>query len=281
MTYRRIIAACFVLVLAVAACALGQETVKLEMKFKAGDLTRYKMIMDGSASFGGIPNAPQASNLAVRAVAVVRQRVKRVLPNGDAEISSIVESARYTYGNKTVELPTKKMPTTVFVMDKSGMVKSVAGAQKYPGMPLSVEKFSALPTGELALGESWSQGLPFPGGNLMMVGSVISLDEKLGNSKVAVIKQDISADLDMEKALAGLGGNQMVPQGVKGKGKLTATGTTFFSQEKGRVVRTEGVMDAQMEATGPMPSSQTPQGGGDVTAYLLMHISFELYLLPA
>ena len=74
---------------------------------------------------------------------------------------------------KTHELTKKDMATPVTViLGKNGRVKGMTANQKLAGQfkgmgftsPGSLSQFGALPEGDLTVGESWSQNVPFPMG---------------------------------------------------------------------------------------------------------------------
>lgn len=90
------------LLIALGAGGLAQESVKLDLKFNPGEVSRYKMIVDINLSLDASgPSSIQIPNLPMGIVVVMRQRTKRVLPSGDAEINAVVESLKMTMGNKT------------------------------------------------------------------------------------------------------------------------------------------------------------------------------------
>lgn len=288
MAYRRLVLITLALILLASACAIAQETVKLQMKFTPGEVLRYKMLLDGNIAFTATgPNAPQAPNMPMRMVAVVKQKTKRVLPSGDAEVTAVLESMKVSIAGKTHELTKKDMATPItMIMGRNGQVKSMAGSEKLTGQfkgmnfmnPGSMGQFGALPDGDLTVGESWSQSMPFPmgGGSMLLIGKVVSANERLGNTRVAVIRQDISADLDLGAQMTAMMNQKAsLPPGVSAKGQFTGSGTTFLSPEKGRLMRAEGAFQARANMKGP--SNQ----GGPSSMDMDFSISFEMYLLSA
>lgn len=120
------------LLLGAISAAFGQDAVKLELKFTPGELLRYKMV--GSVNVDmqiDMPNAPQMPTIPIQVVGVVRQRTKRVLPNGDAEIAAAVESMKMIMGNEAKEFPVNQIPVITMVISRNGTVKSVQGLEKF------------------------------------------------------------------------------------------------------------------------------------------------------
>lgn len=270
-----------------AVFAVAQETVKLELKFKPGELLRYKMVMNMNISMEGSgPSAHQIPNLPMRMVMLMRQRTKQILPNGSAQVNAVVDSMKLTMGTKTQDIPVNKMPLMTVVISPSGRVQSVTGLEKLTGAangmpfmnPWSMQQYCGLPSNELIVGESWSQSMPFPmGGSVSVIGTLVSASEPLGKSKCAVVKQDIYGDLDFANLAQSFSGQNIpIPSGLKMKGKINGSGTTYFSTEKGQMMRTDGWADLQMVMDVPA-SSQTAQGG---TVSMKMRMDFEVFLLP-
>jgi len=239
-----------------AGQAFGQDTVKLEYKFKQGELLRYKMIMNMTMQMSGIGGEEaEVPAMSAQTVAVTRQRTKKVLPNGDAEVTSAVESMKMTMGDKTQELPVDKMPVVTMVISKNGTVKSIKGLDdKMPtmfgGMDLSaLGQLGGLPEGEVKVGDTWSQDVPFPTGgwSLQVSGELLSTDTKLGKYKVATFKLNIGGDVSSEIPIpassdetSSTGGNMAIT------GTTSGDATVYFSCEKGQIIRTEGTTTAQI-----------------------------------
>ena len=277
------------LLIALGAGGLAQESVKLDLKFNPGEVSRYKMIVDINLSLDASgPSSLQIPNLPMGIVVVMRQRTKRVLPNGDAEINAVVESLKMTMGNKTQQAPVNKIPVMTMVMSPKGEVKSMKGFENFTGAcggmdfvnPWNPGQYGALPSTELLVGESWSQSVPFPmGGNVQVIGMLLSANEMLGKTSCAVIKQDIYGDLSFDKPLPGYNGqNISLPPGLKMKGRINGTGTTYFSTQQGRIIRSEGNADIQMSVGGQV---QGANGGSPASAVMSMRMAYQLYLVPS
>ena len=269
----------------IAAQAFGQDTVKLQYKFTPGELLRYKMTMNANVNMQmSMPEATgsQMPSMPFRVVGVVRQRTKRILPNGDAEIAVAFESMRITMGEKTETMPGDKIPVTTMTISKDGTVKNVSGMEKmggqFAGMPFvspsSLGQYNGLPDKDLTIGESWSQTVPFPtgGGNLQVTGTLVSTNTKLGKYNVATFRQSAGGDIDLGAFMP----TGMQSSGGSSSGNATFIGdaTIYFAPEEGRVIRTEGKAAAQVA----MNFSGGPEGQSGAMA-MTMDMKFDLFLL--
>lgn len=270
-----------------AGGALARDTVKLEYKFKPNELLRYKMVMNMNMTLD-MPGFEQTMlpNTAIQMVAVYRQRTKRVLANGDAEITAAVESIKMTMGGKTESIPADKIPVMTFVMSKNGVVKSMSGLEKmaaqFGGMqfvnPSAMGQYGALPEGELSVGDTWSQEIPFPlgEGKLNVTGKILSTDTKLGKYTVAAIKQNMGGHVAYSMTIPASPGQTAPASGsVNAKGKFLGDAVVYFSQEKGQMIRTDGNLTMQMSMEFTNAPANAPSG-----MEMDMDMDFEMFLLP-
>ena len=274
------------LCLILGAQAFCQDSIKLEYKFVPGELLRYKMVMNATLQLD-VPSTGKSLSIPVAMAAVVRQRTKRVLPDGNAEIAVAFESIRVQMGDQVRELPAKEIPVATLVMSRSGRVKNlniptVDSAQFMGGRMCPVGGFGdyvALPEAVVQVGDSWSQNLPeVPGlGTIRGTGKLISANSKVGKYKAAVVKQSIGGDLNMDMPLAlSAQGGSAVPPGMKVNGAFLGDGTIYFSAERGRLIRTDGRVDMQVNVNVPQIA------GRDIgNAAATMAMTYEMYLLSA
>ena len=270
-----------------ASGALAQETVKIELKFNPGEVLRYKMVINMNMSMeANGPSSFQLPNVPINMVIVMKQRTKRVLPNGDAEVNAVIESMRMAMGDKVQQLPVNKIPVMTMVMSPSGEVKDMKGFEKFTsacgGMdfvnPWNMKQFGMLPSTELLVGESWSQSVPFPmGGSVQVIGRLLSANEMVANTRCALIRQEIYGNLDFDKPIPAYNGQSIsLPPGLKMQGKIKGASETYFSTEKGRMIRTDGNADIRMNMNAPSSS----QGSGG-SMFMNMRMKFQMYLVPS
>ena len=284
----RILVLCAVLG-AVAGQAFGQDAVRLEYKFRPGELLRYKVVMNMKMDMQ--MSAPDASSvqmppMRMQAVGIMRQRTKRVLPNGDAEVASAVESMKMTMGDKTEAMPAKKMPVTTMVISKNGVLKSVQGLDKvynqFGGMqffsPESFGQFAGFPEGELKAGDTWTQDIPFPmgGGSLRVSGKFLSANTKLGSYTVATLEQNAGGDISFDIPVPAPNSEASSTAANMGaKGAFLGDAKVYFSVEKGLMVRTDGKANIQMK----MDFSGGPDGQQGAMN-IGIDVNFQMFLLP-
>jgi len=287
----RIVVLCAVLSV-LAGQAFGQETVRLEYKFKQGELLRYKMVMSATINMQmSMPDGSsgQMPSIPMQMVGVMRQRTRKVLPNGDAEVAYAFESMKVTVGDMTQQSPTEKIPVITMVISKNGVPKSIQGLEKLGGQsgytqfisPETLGQYGALPEGDLKVGDTWSQDVPFPiGGRLQMSGKLLSTDTKLGSYTVATFEQNTGGDINMNipvpmpsNGAPSTGGN------VGANGEFLGDTTVYFSLEEGKMIRTSGRATLQMKvdiAGAAGTGNANAPGGIDMN----MDMNFEMFLLP-
>ena len=95
------------LAIAVAGHAIADDSVRLEYKFTRNELLRYKVVSNMTISMGmDIPGMESMPGGTVQSVAVFRQRTKRILENGDAEIVIAIESMKITIDDQVFHIGT-------------------------------------------------------------------------------------------------------------------------------------------------------------------------------
>jgi hypothetical protein len=271
------------LCLVFCAQAYCQDTVKLQYKFTPGELLRYKIVFDANLQLDA-PSTGKSLTIPIRMSAVYRQRTKRILPDGNAELNVAFESMRMQLGNEARDLPVKQIPVVTMVMAKTGQIQS-AGATVNGIMAnqmLGANGFgqSLLPDAELMVGDSWTQQIPeIPGvGKFQTRGTLVSSNMKLGKYSVAAIKESIGGNLNLDSALAQSfqGTSAQLPPGMKMDGAFLGDGTVYFSAERGQLIRTDGQVDVQVNVNIPEIQGQ-PVGNAAAT----MHMTYEMFLLSA
>lgn len=293
-----------------AVAVHAQESVKLELKYPPGQLFRHKFVANMTMNMQfDMPSLQQQmpsgmlSNIPMQVVGVMRQRGKKLLPNGDAEVNIAIESMRVNAFGQVQDMPTDKIPFMTVVIGKNGALKGISGLQdilpktKFPGMefmnfsqfaqgfPQGFPVASSFPDNEVKVGDVWTQELPLPFGNfgngkVSVTSQVLSIDSKVGRYSVATLRQDVSGDIQMEMTMP-------IPQlsqenatagnaNMKVDGVITGAGTLCFSPEEGQVVRQDGKFDMKMN----MSVVGLPQGGGGGTITMAMRGDYEMFLLP-
>lgn len=256
--------------------------ILLEYKFKEGELLRYKLEMSFDMVMqADIPEASAIPPISGFMTGTIRQRTKRVLENGDAEIVAAVESMKLDMMGQSNELPVDKMPTCTFIKSKSGAIKAVEGKKfesPFSEIPFgdlaNFSQHSVLPTSRLKVGETWKQDIPspFPGAGTFHVEMKLQrLDAEVEKIRAAVIQQSATGDMDIAQAMAAL---QKGNDEVSGKASISANSIIYFSPEQGRLLKVEGTGSMQMNMS--FNGQNTSPGQMKMNAQLKFNIS----LLP-
>lgn len=283
--YLPLLAACIVFL--APGSVWGQEKIKLEYKFTPGELLRYKLVADMNMDMR--MSTPQTSGspgvLPIRMVGIMRQRTKRVLPNGDAEVAIAFESVKLTMGGKTQELQGKQMPVITMITAKNGTVKKITGMEGMFGGMGAMQFFSpdmfgqcnVFPDWELQAGDRWQQQIAFPtGGEVRVVGQLLSTDARIGNRRVVTVKQEVGGSIGLQMAFPAADGTQGATNpNMTMEGDILGEGTVYFAVDKGHVVRSDGTANMDMK----IGLSGGPNGQSG-TVGVSMEMKYEYYLLP-
>lgn len=269
--------------LAFAAQAFCQDSVTLQYKYTAGELLRYKMVMDASMQL----DTPNGSlTIPVRMAAVMKQRTKRVLKDGNAELVVAFESMRMQLGTEVREMPVKELPVMTVTVSKHGQVCSanVPGMAANPFMNSQMMNsggfgnYVVFPEGPIKVGDAWELNLPQVQGleGIRAGGELLSTNTKLGKYTVSKIRQTIGGNLNLDMPTGlGMQTNSAMP-GMKMDGAFLGDGTVFFSAERGQMIRADGRVDLQVNVNIPEINGQ--QIGN---ARAVMQMGYEIFLISA
>lgn len=277
---------CLAALVVAGAARAADEGIKLEYKFKPGEVLRYKLAVDMDLAMqSDMAGSAQMPAMHVKMVGVMKQKTLRILPDGDAEVLVAVESMKMMVGGQTQKVPLDKIPTITLVVSREGLVKKMSGLDEaaglLAGMPFAGAanpgQGGAFPSQPVKVGEVWSQKVPFPmGGMLNTRSQLTSTNSKVGKYRVAAIKQDVGGSIDLAMpglmfSPAGRASDESVDIGMKGM--VMGDSMVYFSVEHGRLIRTQGSADAQvaMDLSGGMAGGQMQVD---------MHTTFEMFLLP-
>lgn len=280
-----VVIGCLAAVLLAGTEAAG--AVDLQYKFKPGEVVRHKIVVDMDVALAiSAPNAPQIPPMHIKVVGFVKQKTNRVLPDGNAEVTDTVESMTMMIGGETRKLPLEKVPPITGMVSRFGPANPLASAggngSALSTMPLGnfgMTQYILLPGQALNIGDYWTDTVNLPlGANIQQRSTLVSEKAALGRYSVAVIKQDLSGDIDVPfsqlAALAGqMPGVQQIPFDGNLKALVVGGMNSYFSAEKGRVIRTDGTMDMQMDA-----DVKDASASGKVA--VRAHMNFSVNVMP-
>lgn len=268
-----------------------QDTVKLEYKFVPGDLSRYKMVFDMNAQMMSDNQSGMAiPPMNIKLVGFVEQEVKRVLENGDAEITVKIPSLKMTMMDSTTDIPVDKIPVITLIMSKQGIVKSISGLENINaitgGIPLlgnngTGYQYSAFPDKPLSVGDTWSLDLPIPGGTpIHYEAKMLEIGSKVGNYTVAVYSENVNGDMSFtidpsKAAVSQTAGVPPVPIAVK----MLMKGTSKFSPDLGKVINSTGSIDISMDVT--VNDSSVASSGMTMPLKMSMQGTYTVFIMPS
>lgn len=250
---------------AIGAQAFAQDGIKLQFKFVPNQLLRYKLNMVMNMTMQG--GEMGGNTIPMNMTAVMRQRVKQVLPNGDGEIAMAYESMQMDAMGNSMPSDVSKMPVMTVTMSPSGAVKKIVGLEKMSGALANSGQFgnmsnfvtgTALPLVAVKVGDKWTQEVNFPMLGKFKVNSQLAAND----ATTATFKQNASGNFDASSTMPALA--QMSP-----KGTLTMNSTVVFALNEGYLLKSQGEGNVQM-------SMDMPNGAGTMNMVSQMQMTMEL-----
>lgn len=251
----------------IAVQVYAQCPVQMQYKFVPNQLLRYKLDMNMETTMQGMPGMQnQRGSIPVTMSAVMRQRVKKVLPSGDAEIAIAFESMKMSVMGNPLPSDVDKMPVMTITMSPAGIVKKIQGMEKM-GNGMDSAQFqnlgnfvtgTALPLTPVKVGDRWAQDVKLPSVGAFRIQSELSA---VDNGK-ASIKQNTSGDINSSTAVPG-----NAP--VNSKGNINMDSTVQFSTSQGYVLRSQGKGNVQMSIGLPNGQSMTTNTKMDMVMALI------------
>lgn len=276
---KRAVALAILAVLALSMAGIGQtKTLNLEYKLKKGDVDKYKLVVNMKFSSPEMPSMPQG-DMNMKMTATVTQKVLDVLADGSAKVKMSVTDLKMSMpgmpqGAALGSAP-KSMAFTV-TMSKDGKITGMEGlgAKMMPGgIPgmdfgqLMGQGNPTFPGKPVAVGETWSQEVPFPmgGGKLKVTSTLLAADVPVGKESAAKIKQVVSGHIDLGEMTKGLSASanaaakpENMPQ-LSGGMDLAGWSVVYFSVASGRMIKTNANMTANMNFA--LPAEVIQEGG--------------------
>lgn len=260
-----------------AGQAAASDAVKLEYKFAAGELIRYKVSQKAS---GGMMDMFGENTVQVTE-GILRMRVSKILANGDAEIRAAYESGTYSAIEETTNISADYVAPVTFQVSKNGVIRNAKQAFEKAGKvsvtrddeeggkrtmrsniygPIVQILFRGLPTREVKVGATWeasSSGTENPGA--IGRSKLVSINTLVKGMPAAVIST--TADVKDDSSNGSGDDSQLNIQ-------VTVNSKTSFSVEKGRVITMDDVLQFSL-------SNSSSDGKATTT------ISTQAALLPA
>lgn len=255
-----------------AVSSVWAEPVKIQYKFTAGEIDKYKMTMNMKMDAPGMPGGEKGMNMSMNMV--IHQKTLGILPDGSAKIL-------YTYKDFNFSAPGMPAPpkddivgkSITITMGRDGSIIKYDAGKLAKGMDLSgmmgqMGIYSLFPKEPIEVGQSWTQAVPIPmmGGNMNVTSTLLAADEPLWSRPSCKIRQVFDSKMDLGQMMQNMmgafaGGNPEVQKemsGVSGELNLSGWGVTYFCPEIGKLLKTDGSIAANV--TMNMPPQAVQQG---------------------
>ena len=258
-----IIILCILLVLALGGAvsylviSAGEGDIKFAYKFNPGQVNRYKLSMDMKMETPQPMFEVMPKSMEMKMTALMSEKVLEVMEDGSAKVETKMTDINVT----SPDLPLGTMPampdqTVVATISKSGRPLDIGEASSsssslaMPGMDFAsmnqMGTSTILPARGVDIGQTWTDTIPIPGtdGEIKVTSTLVSDNEMIGARKVCKIDQKYEGRLDM----ADMGGAApMKAMGGSGEITISGNGATYFSQDEGRLIKTDGKIKMEIK----------------------------------
>jgi len=266
-----------VLLAAFALCALSgvqAKDVKLEYKFRKGEVDKYKVTMGMKMSMPGMPKGAQMPGTMIVSMTMA-QKVLDVLPDGSAKIQVTMSNMKMSGPGMPRNMGSMPARTMTVTMTKDGrtagggMGGMMGGMGAMPGSDPMGSMACVLPTRAVRVGETWKQAIPMPNncGKINCVSTLLSAALPMGKTTASKIKQSFSGRLDLGKMMGGGAG------GGSGDMDLKGSSIIFFSPSQGKLLKTSSKVSVKMRMSTP-PNPQSP--GAPTKMNMLMDMTINV-----
>jgi hypothetical protein len=214
----------FVLIAALAALALAQDTFTLKRAPKTGDEHRFRIEMRGD--FGG-------QSLEFTGIAI--ERVVRVEEDGTFHVEMAQEDTKVKFGESEFDVPPSPPETTVISAD--GLIKEIKGEEEDPSAyRIGIVTLTPAPENPVKTGDKWTHTYKADG----RTGAVAAKAsfEVLGTERWRTF-DTVRIKVDFEE--------------TEGDERMTATSTVWLDVRDFSVVRTESDIK-----NAPIPGAPEP-----------------------
>jgi hypothetical protein len=234
--------------------------VKLQMKFVPGQLYRYKLEVTTTSALQS-EDLPAVSHTAV-VTAIIRERTKSILPDGQAQVALAYESLKMNLDGVESEVPATQIPTVVTQLSSAGALEYVPDGTKIRELlkipdyvsvtlPTIGDCYVPLSGRPMKLGDTWSTNVSAdqsPVGLALRTNyEIIAIGEKVNNQVVtSIIRRTEGGSL---KPLAGSGSNAVAGN----NGRVEMSDLMRISEETGRLVSRDAATDTAFAKTIEVP----------------------------
>lgn len=248
------------------------EPMKIQYKFTANEIDKYKMTMTMRVEAPGIPGGANGMNMSMSLV--FHQKTLGILPDGSAKVLITYKDFSISApGGQSVPKDQIVGKTVTMIMGRDGQIINVLQDQLSQSMGMGnmmsqMGLYNAFPKEPVEVGQSWVKAIPIPmmGGNMSITSTLLTDNESLWSRKTCKIKQAYEAKIDLGEMLRGMvgafiGNNaeaRNVISGMDGEINLAGWGMSYFCPEMGKLLKADGSIAMNMTMT--MPPQAVQQG---------------------
>lgn len=264
------------------------KTVRLQHRFQAGQIDKYKMSMDMQMNMPGLPQLGGKPFTAKMSM-ILRQKVLGMLPDGSAKVLVTCSDVKMS-SPQMPKMPNQAPPSQsmTLIIDREGRVLAVEGMDagqmmgSMPGFDPSqlagqMGFMGIFPEQPIAVGDSWATDIPLPfdSGALNVVSTLLGAAVPVGNSVASKVKQTYQGYMDLGALLNSVAASSQLPFGdMRMNGGMQMTGWTvlYFAPDKGKLLKANGQLNADLSMD--MPAQFVSQGAPQsITFNMAMKLS--------
>lgn len=226
----------------------GGSPVKLHLKFKQGEKTKYQTTMQMNIAIP-LPNQPQPMKQTVNVSMIQEHEVTKVLPNGGAVVTVTTTNQQTTANGQTQ--PGAAVPPLTMTYDAQGRVSSMKGLPtSNPATGPLNSMFNSggmanmgflLPNRAVKPGDTWTQAVNLPG---FVKGGTAKCtylkNESVGTFKTARIRTLVTMPLNMKMNQRGQPTTNAAEVFIVATGSGKVTADTNVAIAEGKIIRTSG-----------------------------------------
>ncbi len=226
-----------------------QGDISIAYKFTPGQVDKYKITMTVSESTPN-PLIGAAKSEQVNIEGVLVQKVLQVNPDGSAKVEIALTDTRITSPTLgSLNLPDSQQLSQTVTRSRAGeIIRDKAESEERSGSgglfstegsnPNLLEALGHLPKRKVDVGQTWTEMVPFSGGEIEVTSTLATDNEIACGKKTCKISQTYKANIDLSKS-DGPGLKWSGSINPSGKIEISGTGVVYFSTEEGRLIKAD------------------------------------------
>lgn len=230
--------------LAASAGQGGNSPVTLRMKFKSGEVNKYRMTMQMNMTMH-VPNQPQPMTVPVNMMMTMDQKVESVDAKGNGTIVTTIQNQQMTANGQTA--PSPQTPPITMRLSPQGKILSTKGMPSNQVTNMMGNPFGGggasgltvlLPAKPVKPGDSWTQPVRLPGSALSgTTKNTLLRYENIGHFRTARIHTVANLTLKMMMDAQGQPAKTASKAASLVQGNIKIAGDNNFAIAEGKLVR--------------------------------------------